>query len=134
MSIETALVYVLQHNGPIASLVGDRIYPNFAERDSVHPCIIYTKIDGTDVKSADGSTDLTYSHFQVTCWADTYGEAVVLRDAVKACLDDYVGTVSTIQIVDCVATSDFDSPSLEPESDASNEFGRILEFEVWYHD
>jgi hypothetical protein len=130
--LESSVIYLLSHDATVAVLVSDRIYPDYAPIGAQNPCLVVLKISGADVRTADGSTDIADAVIQVGCWADTYAGAVALRAAVKACLNDYVGTTDGVKFWDIGLTNDFDIPIVEPDNEACNEFGRTMDFQVWY--
>jgi hypothetical protein len=131
-ALESSLYYKLVNDGPILALVGTRIYPNYAPIGVANPCITYTKISGEDVRSAAGDSGLSSANVQIGCWADTYLEAATIRAAVIACLNDYVGTVDGIAFQVIALMNDFDAPVVEPENEEQNEFGKLLDFIIWF--
>jgi hypothetical protein len=132
--IEQALYKILADDSGVGALAGDRVYPIGVPQDGALPAVTYQQIAGPRDRTFDGATGLVDGYYQVTCWAATYGAAKGLSEAVRAALDDYAGTVSSVWIRVIRVTNEMDIPVLEPESLTQTKYGKALDIEVTYHE
>jgi hypothetical protein len=108
-----ALYYLLTNDGPVAAIVGTRIFPELADQEQVKPYIVYNirSNDPSDVQSGPSSLDT--ASVEVNCYAPTYAAAIDLSDAVRTCLDRRSGTYSGVNIQSIqyiTEVMDFDEP------------------------
>lgn len=76
--MEKALVKAL------ATLFGDRVFPDVAPMDTEKPFCIYQQVGGTVVNYLEAvPADKKNARMQITVWADTRGEAMKLIRAVE---------------------------------------------------
>lgn len=76
--MEKALVKAL------ATLFGDRVFPDVAPMDTEKPFCIYQQVGGTVVNYLEAvPADKKNARMQITVWADTRGEAMNLIRAVE---------------------------------------------------
>ena len=76
--MEKALVKAL------ATLFGDRVFPDVAPMDTEKPCFIYQQVGGTVVDYLEAvPADRKNARMQITVWADTREEAMNLIRAVE---------------------------------------------------
>lgn len=91
MRAEQVLYDRLSGWAPLTALVGDRIYPHPAPRNTTLPLITYYKTAAVPFK-ASGSRAATRHAFAVACWATEYEQAKSIADEVHAALDYYSST------------------------------------------
>lgn len=91
MTIETGLVAFLRTDPDIAAAVGARVYPLRLPQAPTYPAITYQRISTMRERPISASAWRAQARFQVDCWADSYGVARQLGDAVRARLDGYMG-------------------------------------------
>jgi hypothetical protein len=132
--INTAVVALLRADTTVYGLVATRIYPSYAPHNYTPPVIVYTRLSASRVRSADGSTGMVATNIQLSCWAATKAESETLSSAVQSCLDDYSGTSDGIVIDVISMDNELDAPIVEPDNEEHNEFGKILEFTIWYRE
>jgi len=133
-NISTAIVAMLRADTSVAALVGTRIYPSYAPQNYTLPVIVYTRLSASRVRSADGSAGMVAMNMQLSCWAATKAGAETLSAAVQSCLDDYSGTSDGVVIDVISMDNELDAPIVEPDNEEHNEFGKILEFTIWYEE
>ena len=76
----------------------ERIYPLVLPSDPQLPAITYTRVSTPRVRSLTGFSHLAMPRFQFTAWAATCSMAKELVDEIIAALDDYSGTVDSVEI------------------------------------
>lgn len=91
MTIETGLVGFLRADPVIAAVVDARVYPLRLPQTPIYPAITYQRISTTRERPIRASAWRAQARFQVDCWADSYGVARQLGDAVRARLDGHMG-------------------------------------------
>ena len=93
MVIEEAVVYHLENDGPVAAVVGDRIYPNVIPQDVDLPAIAYQVISRPGLMCHDGPSGIAWPRFQITAQADDYDEVVGLINLVRVAFDGFDGVM-----------------------------------------
>lgn len=96
--IEVALRQVLLLDGPIAALVGDRIYPSPLPQNPTLPAISYQRVSRSSGLSLDGAAWPTRVRVQMDCWAATFDGVRELSDAVFRRLHGYAGNIASEQL------------------------------------
>ena len=132
--IETALYTILADDAGVGGVAGDRIYPIGVPQDRTLPAVTYQQIAGPRDHTFDGASGLVVGYYQVTAWAATYAAAKGLSEKLRAALDDYAGTVSTIWIRLIRVTNEMDVPVIEPESQTQTVYGKALDIEITFHE
>ena len=75
------------------------------------PAIMITAVISSPIVTNEGTADLNYQRFQFDCLATSYLEAHRLKDAVKALLQDYRGTlIEGTQIFSSITKMELDNP------------------------
>lgn len=132
--IEVAIYNILKNDTAVSNIVGAKVYPLQAGETAVEPYIVVEKLLTEYEHTMTGTVDLVLAKFQISCWENSYYDAITLTDAVRGCLDNFVGTDSgsgvTIQCIhvgDEVVLYDFTAGV-----DKSKHYGKGLPFKVWY--
>lgn len=86
--IRKALADFLLAEPTITAVVGDRIRPLWFPGNGTFPAIVFRRINAGHNPVLEGGDNLPGPHFEITCWADTYGGAVDLNEIVRAALED----------------------------------------------
>lgn len=116
MSMESDLTALLKALCP-------RVFPDFAPAGTVPPYVTYQGLGGTPQRFADNTAaDKRHTHMQISVWAATRSEALVLVRQVEDAL--------------CAATVFTASQANEPFSsvDADREppmYGCMQDFDIW---
>lgn len=131
MSIDEALVSILENNPGVASLVGSRIYPLFARQTAVKPFVIYQRISSERLHSHSGTSGLARPRCQVRCVAGSYSELRSLATAVRVALDGYQGSVGTMRIDAITLENEIDSEDVAADQQA-NAYSCLLDFFIWH--
>ena len=128
--IESTLrTYILADN-TIAGLISARYYSLRFPRTRTLPAIIYQKISGFREHDMDGSSIAT-PRIQFDCWAETYGGAKALADALRERLDSYTGAVGspadTVHFAYLLNETDF-------YDDTSESYRVSMDFEIAHNE
>lgn len=89
--IEADVVAYLLAQPAVTALVGTRIYPERFPPGVTMPAVTYQRVFGTEGINHEGPNGLGRARLQLDCWADGYGEAVDLAEAVTDALRVYPG-------------------------------------------
>lgn len=115
MSIESKIVTTL------SSLVGGRVYPDFAPSGATFPYIVYQQVGGTAPAYLDKAVPTVRNgRFQLEVWAKTRSEALTLSLALEQAMTlstDFEAKPQTAQIADVVEELAL--------------YGYIQDFSVW---
>lgn len=132
--IKAALYAYLSADPQLVSLVGDRIYANWAAPETPEPYVIISRIDDFNFAPHQGGrTEATQSTIQLDIWAlySLAVENVVTR--LKQLLDGFqTQLMDTVWVYSTRLTSVFDGP-LSPNDGSQAATARsTMSFEVWH--
>jgi hypothetical protein len=113
----------------LATLVGDRIYPEHLPQNPTCPAVTYFQVGGPRDHSLAGSSGLAVTRWQVDVWAPTYIEAKAVAEEVRLALDSYRTTTMRVFLDNEV---DLPEPTQDTSASLLNVRHVALEFEVWY--
>lgn len=81
----------------IAALCGSAIYAMIAPKEAAGRYLVWQRISGVPaIDAMDGESDIIAARVQIDSYADTYGDARSVADAVRATLKDWRGTGAKI--------------------------------------
>ena len=89
MDIETALMTYLLAQSGITALVGQKIHFMRAPQSTSTPYIIVSKIDAPRSYTHDGADGLVTARFQLSCFADKYGDAKSVVSAIQTAMNAF---------------------------------------------
>ena len=95
MPVEADLRTFMAADATIASLVSTRIYAtDIKPQESALPAITYQRVGTEDQFFVDsGQGGYTGAEFDIDAWGEDYSDAVTLRDAIIARLQNYRGAM-----------------------------------------
>lgn len=132
MSIEGAIVTILEDDAGVGAICGDRIYAGIAPGTESLPCVVYRKISGNKLHDLDGESGHQQPTVELSCWATTYSGACDLALAVQAALKDWSGTEDSTAIQWITVIGDGDAFEEYPGQDSARRFGRRVDIEVFF--
>ena len=97
-----ALVFLLENNTGVATMVGGRVYPQLVPQNATRPAIAYQRISAIPEHSHSGFSSLTKTRFQLTLEGGTHMEALNLALAVRRALSGVRNTVGDLTVVTMV--------------------------------
>lgn len=106
--IEEAIHDIITLNSTVAAIT-TRCYPVTLPQSPMLPLVLYTKVTGERDHHLKGASGMAYPRFQVEAWANTYAGAKTLASAIRNALDDYHGTVGTVDIRSILIQSERDT-------------------------
>ena len=74
---------------------GYSVYPAKIPQSASLPAIVYTLVSRPHVHDLSGNGGLADATVQIDCWAETYSEARTIAEAVRHCLQGFVGTMAS---------------------------------------
>jgi len=107
-SIESALIAGMLANGPIAAIVGTRIYPMMAPPKAEMPCIVVEKVGYATNYTTDGPAGISEAMMNITMLALRYKSGKDVEGAVRDYLSGFKGTVSGIKILSALIKDEID--------------------------
>lgn len=112
MNAGKTIYNLLTNDSDVNSIVGTRVFPNYAPQDIINPCITYTvNADGMNTKSGHCGYDSNVI-INIFVEENNYSVGVDLSEKVRAALDDTGDSdTKTIDFQGCVELFDFDSNS-----------------------
>lgn len=136
MSIEKALVSLLNSDADVNAKVGSRIFPVFVPTGQSLPAITYQEISGVRDSTMKGASGLVNARFQINCWTKKYREARELADLVRTALspedDSYPATTEGVSISAIMLLNENDVPSIHTDDEELSGHGKMLDFSVWF--
>jgi len=91
MSIEAAVKACLANNGPVAAIVGTRVYLSRLPQKVTNPSVAIRMVGMQQDMAHDGPVDFAGNRVQVDLYADSFAEVRALADAVRVALNGYHG-------------------------------------------
>ena len=114
MSLEKSLRDHLLAQAPVASVVGQRVYPLVIPQGGAMPCIVYAK-QGRQVQQVFcGEDGLRRTMLEIDCYALVYDDAVGLANAVAAALRDFSGAMGATRVPRVFLENEIDLSDVEP--------------------
>ncbi len=122
---EQAILKLLQDDGAVRGLVGNRIYPMAAPQgklphETKKPYLVYRRISSRHEHHMEAASGLVFTMIQIDGYAGTYSASKKLADKVRLALDGYQGSVTvgseSLTIEECLL--DGDSDGYVPPTDA----------------
>ena len=114
MSIETEVRTRLTSDGTVSGLVSTRIYPKRLPQNPTYPALTFGRVSGVRLHNLAGVAGRGTPRIQIDSWAKTYLGAQALAAAVRASLDGFNGTLTTIKATIRIDNEiDFDEPGID---------------------
>lgn len=105
--MELALRALLQGAAAVTALApADRINWGRHPQQTPYPGIVLNVVDDMEAQTYGGPDGLSQGRVQVDCYGDTYGDAKILSNAVRATLDGHRG--GNFRAIFLIATRDYD--------------------------
>lgn len=134
MTLEEGLVSYLNSIAGITAQAGTRVYPAPAPEDATYPLIVYQRISTVRVRSMLGGSQLAKARLQINAHAQTYAAAKTLADEIRNALDDYAGTMGTVNVSGCFLEDDADMPDVSPDLLGNRLYGVRMDFLIGYQE
>ena len=133
-NVQEAVQKIMVDHAGIGAIAANRIYPQILPPTVTLPALTWQRISGVHLEDLNGADSLAHPRIQINCWGASYSDAADLRDAVRAALVDYTGTVLgvVIQMISLEDDGDLFEPSVS--SKEKRRFGRRLDFIVWHEE
>jgi hypothetical protein len=96
--IESAIYSILSAHAGLKALVSTRVYPLTAPIDTVKPLVVYEKTDAQRHNVMGGKGGVSEAEIEVTGYDTTPEGAAALGVQIKAALEYYTGTSSSVVI------------------------------------
>ena len=116
---------ILAADSNVTALVSGRIYAVRAPQGATWPFITFQVIDNQPHETDNGSSAMDFVTYQVNCFAETYEGLDDLSGKVRTALDDYAGTINSVDVRQVIFQDEND---LFDED--SEKAGRALDFEL----
>jgi len=79
-----------------ATSAASRIYPQKLPQDPTYPALTFQRVSGARVGNLAGAAGRAKPRITFSCWAQTYVAAQALAAEVRASLNGFKGTLTTI--------------------------------------
>ena len=131
MELETALkTYLLAYAG-LTALISDRLEPEELPLGSALPAVTYIKISDVKDHVLTGQLPVESPFFQFTAFDYTKAGARAVANQIKAALNDYAGTLSTIVIQHIRMENEMSSLEKSPDGTVKV-FTEDLEYQITF--
>ena len=117
--VEASLFLYLQGQSTITDLVSNRIYPVRLPRAATLPAVSYRRITGGYGHLLDGGDGSAAPRFQVDVWANSYGQAKSIAEALRQVMQGFCGKFDCLTIHSVILENESDH--YEQPTDASDE-------------
>lgn len=131
-SIEDGLQTYLNTVSAVTNVCGTRIAPDQSSQKMSFPRIIYMKEHDAPFYSDAGDAGIKRASFSLECQGLTVADAETLRDATKAALDAFTGTMGSKEVKRCFIEAEYDTiyPAVHGEEQGVK--SKTLEIELDY--
>ncbi len=129
MTLATALYTLVQGDGSVNGMIGDRMYPHVIPEGDSLPAISFFEVTTDELSTHDGSAGIAISRLQFNCHADSPDQAKQLARLVRAAIRGYRGTVDGTKIDGIRIAATNDDPDRE-----LREHRRIIDVMVTHDD
>jgi hypothetical protein len=122
-------------DGPLAPLVGDRVYLGIAPQDERRPRIVLTVLSKVPDQTFEGPSGYTTGSIHLACLAATYQLSHEVANAARSILDGYEGFGVSEQItIDFIEiTDESDIQAMTPPGQPQATFGDALTADFMFH-
>lgn len=98
----------------LATPAADRIYRDIIEQEPTLPALAISRTGGAGTaRDTNGVPMITMARITVGVVAWTTADATATADALKAGLDGWVGTQSTVVVLSCLLRSQHEMPEID---------------------
>jgi hypothetical protein len=137
VSWEAALYSELTGDATVSGIVGTRVYPmGEVAQNATLPYVTYSKTGYTRERYQGGRAGLVPASVQIDCWAQGAKDALDLKAAVAAAIDDKRGTLGSGASAETVKLiTIYDEQSFYEKPEAGEEIGvqrQMLRATIWY--
>lgn len=108
MSLPDAIYSRLTGVAGVAALIDTRAYPGVAPPAAALPFITFTRVSVERSSAMGSDTGLAHARYQLSSWADTFTGAEALKEAVRAALQRWRGTVAGVEVLDSFLESEIE--------------------------
>lgn len=133
MGIKTALFTFLKADGPIAAIVGTKVFQGSAPKKAALDYIVFQRIANPGDHHMTAAVGLASPTFQIDCYAATGTRRTALYEAVRDSFDGLGPTTWSGVSVQAVFL-DTDVDSEEPAKDGSEKkiYRNRMDVEIWH--
>lgn len=87
--IEIYLVARLNDDPTLDALIDERIFPVVVRKETDFPCLVYSRVSGSNGYDLDGPDGLRTVTTEVRCYAAAYADARALAEHVRRVMDGH---------------------------------------------
>ena len=132
MSVEAAIVSMLEDDSVVVLLGVGNVWPNVVPQGETLPAVAYSEIVGSDTGYTNsGTTGLTVARFQLTIQDQgvrSYDSVCDIRDAIITLVRATRNTTYASTLIDHIESTSLDLPNLEPETTI---YGKIIDMTIY---
>lgn len=126
--IEEVLHTRLSGFAGLATLVGDRVYPNIMPQNVTLPAVSFRRVTSRRERAMVADPGIVRGRFQFDAWASTYDAARDVREQIRLALERWDTTVDTA--VDTI----FVESEVDLYEDDTEIHHLVIDFEVIYRE
>ena len=130
--IGKALRAILTTYGPVASVVGNRVYPIFLPEKAKFPAIAFRRTSTQRDPHQRGGGGSIKASLSVSCISQDYDQAEELGEAVGVCFNAYRGEAAGIHVQSVFVEDQSDDPSPSVDGAGQPVFQVVLQIEATY--
>lgn len=133
MPVEQAIVERLKSDSTVATLSGNRIYPDQAPQSFEYPCLVYGEADRRQVQTYSGPVAIDSWDLELTCYANSKAEARALSKAVRdSLMSNYTGTTTDdVRILGTFDRGEVSDAEIPVSAEERGIFSVTLSLNLW---
>lgn len=135
--IEEGLSQYLANDAGIVALGVTGVSPLRQEQGHELPAIEYERISGQHHSCLTGSSGLCHVRIQLNCWAASYKQASMIREAVRKAMHGFIGTMGVdgqYNVQSALPGNDRDESELSPGLDAASAYNAQCDYMIAFHE
>ncbi len=137
MSIDAALFYHLSHDTGVKAIIGNRAYPAGEVPSSAdYEYLVVQRMSNRHVRHMTAGSGIAAPRYQIVSWGRSHLNVQTLAEAVRECLDNYVGTMGSGASLTTVYGSFLETDAAEfvtPSDGGEKGFWAVSqEFTIWH--
>jgi len=126
MTLEEGLYSYLSTYAGLTALVNLKIHPLMKPQDTELPAVVYTKLSNDRLRSpVGGNWGMQNVTYQLAAYADTFAEAIAIREQLHAALLNYTGLMGTVTVQGCFSVGE-----VEGYNDVVQEYFANVDYQI----
>ena len=126
-TIEDGIYAEVTGDATVAGYISTRLYANILPQNVTYPAATYQRVAGGKLHTQGTDSGVAEPLFQITVYSEEYDEAVNIREAIRAVLQDFSGDIGSKGVTVLAVLLDDQDEGYDPTVER---FYQRLDFEI----